>query len=196
MGSILRCVVLYMRLAHVTRAGLWCLRISRCSARIAYCSIFALSLIISWLLCEVAAPLMEKLLVCLLKRFQCCLLLFLFWYFGGYGYLLFFIWSGKYVLFGVFLLFVILVKQLKYAKREREIKLERSERVLTVASAMDLIWSSRWFWGVNRRYGPDLVELMVLRCRFTMGLYHAIWEGGDFMGFCFGILERGWGSVF
>ena len=61
MGSILRCVVLYMRLAHVTRAGLWCLRISRCSARIAYCSIFALSLIISWILCEVAAPLMEKL---------------------------------------------------------------------------------------------------------------------------------------
>ena len=61
MGSILRCVVLYMRLAHVTRARLWCRRISLRSAIIAYCGIFALSLIISWILCEVAAPLMEKL---------------------------------------------------------------------------------------------------------------------------------------
>ncbi|XP_068652877.1 uncharacterized protein [Aristolochia californica] len=35
--------------------------ISRRSARIAYCGLFALSLIISWILREVAAPLMEKL---------------------------------------------------------------------------------------------------------------------------------------
>ena len=50
-----------MRLAHVMRARLWCLRISRCSARIAYCGLFALSLSISWILREFAAPLMEKL---------------------------------------------------------------------------------------------------------------------------------------
>ena len=35
--------------------------ISRRSARIAYCGLFALSLIVSWILREVAAPLMEKL---------------------------------------------------------------------------------------------------------------------------------------
>ncbi|OMO65935.1 TMS membrane protein/tumor differentially expressed protein [Corchorus olitorius] len=35
--------------------------ISRKSARIAYCGLFALSLIVSWILREVAAPLMEKL---------------------------------------------------------------------------------------------------------------------------------------
>ncbi|KAL0729173.1 hypothetical protein Bca4012_025266 [Brassica carinata] len=35
--------------------------ISRRSVRIAYCSLFALSLIVSWILREVAAPLMEKL---------------------------------------------------------------------------------------------------------------------------------------
>ncbi len=34
--------------------------ISRKSARIAYCGLFALSLIVSWILREVAAPLMEK----------------------------------------------------------------------------------------------------------------------------------------
>lgn len=34
--------------------------ISRRSARIAYCGLFALSLIVSWILREVAAPLMEK----------------------------------------------------------------------------------------------------------------------------------------
>ena len=35
--------------------------ISRRSARIAYCGLFGLSLIVSWILREVAAPLMEKL---------------------------------------------------------------------------------------------------------------------------------------
>ena len=35
--------------------------ISRRSARIAYCGLFAFSLIVSWILREVAAPLMEKL---------------------------------------------------------------------------------------------------------------------------------------
>ena len=35
--------------------------ISRRSARIAYCGLFALSLVVSWILREVAAPLMEKL---------------------------------------------------------------------------------------------------------------------------------------
>lgn len=34
--------------------------ISRRSARIAYCGLFALSLIVAWILREVAAPLMEK----------------------------------------------------------------------------------------------------------------------------------------
>lgn len=34
--------------------------ISRRSARIAYCGLFGLSLIVSWILREVAAPLMEK----------------------------------------------------------------------------------------------------------------------------------------
>lgn len=34
--------------------------ITRRSARIAYCGLFALSLIVSWILREVAAPLMEK----------------------------------------------------------------------------------------------------------------------------------------
>lgn len=34
--------------------------ISRCSARIAYCGLFALSLIVAWILREVAAPLLEK----------------------------------------------------------------------------------------------------------------------------------------
>ncbi|GMN28679.1 hypothetical protein TIFTF001_046259, partial [Ficus carica] len=43
--------------------------ISRRSARIAYCGLFALSLIVSWILREVAAPLMEKLpCIIIMKR--------------------------------------------------------------------------------------------------------------------------------
>ncbi|KAH0666577.1 hypothetical protein KY285_027783 [Solanum tuberosum] len=43
--------------------------ISRRSARIAYCGLFALSLIVSWILREVAAFLMEK-----IPDFHLCLL--------------------------------------------------------------------------------------------------------------------------
>lgn len=45
--------------------------ISRRSARIAYCGLFALSLIVSWILREVAAPLMEKMPCMFLCPFSC-----------------------------------------------------------------------------------------------------------------------------
>ena len=58
----------YLALHRVIYAACACdasdcgvLRISRRSARIAYCGLFALSLIISWIPREVATPLMEKL---------------------------------------------------------------------------------------------------------------------------------------
>ena len=70
---------------------------------------------------------------------------------------------------------MILVKYVKYAKRERENRVGEKRK----SSHSGLC------------YGLGMVEPMVLRCRFTKGLYYAIWEGVPLWGFDFGILELG-----